>query len=921
MTLRRQTALATFLAGCVSDFDPGPAGRATETDVETVPDVSSDVGSRPTDPTDAAPPQRDATGPLEDAGVQCRIAPADRANTPVALRLAGWSDAETGDTALIEFRLTTPEGTPVADAPVVFRVTGDDASGASLDPPSTRTDAAGRVVTRLRSSRRATLQVEARAACDWAGAGARSREYRVRGGPPSQRGLALECVPPIVDALASREPVSPAGVWSFAEGATVMCRAMLLDTWAEPVGPGVPVRFLSEAGWVLETVPTDRDGVATSILELVGPGPREVSATPTERAWVADRDAHLDAAERARRAELTPRDALIRVIAVTAGNEGFDDVDGDGDFTPGLDAFTPGDEPGEPFVDTDDSGTWTAGEPLIDGNGDELWTAGDGYAQRRDDLWISTTVLVTGPPDAALTRVRLVQCGEGESNCRVCDESAGCTPADEVGCGPNALVALRPGGAAELEVVLTDVHGNCPIAPGAAISLTLPEGPTWASEPAAIHGDALRAVCHGGTEEHPTAVPVRFTLRDTRPPAADAAPRPVALEAVLRGQTTNGDPVLLSLPVAYCALPAPAAAVPDARPLDAATPIDALLIDAMSLDAVAPDAVAADAAVPDAAIPDAGARPDQALPTDARLVDLAVADAQAVDVALPVDAMPAVDAATPLDAGVWAFPHHTTPFGTELIGLPAGTFRMGLEQAGAGLIAHDVTLTRPFWLGRTEVTVAEWHAAWLLDPVEVSLERPAQNPACEDCPVDGISWQDAARFANVVSAAEDLPTCYTADGLAIRPAYAADPYSCPGYRLPTSAEWEYAARAGTGDAYLYPGSNDAETLGWLMSNSGDVTHPVARLLPNGWGLYDLCGNVGEFTSEWNGPVPTFYSPEPAVDPWGPPTGEPNGWVVYRGDHYRRGPAPMYLPTGSLLPNFRGSNWIGLRLARTIQPGP
>jgi formylglycine-generating enzyme required for sulfatase activity len=105
-----------------------------------------------------------------------------------------------------------------------------------------------------------------------------------------------------------------------------------------------------------------------------------------------------------------------------------------------------------------------------------------------------------------------------------------------------------------------------------------------------------------------------------------------------------------------------------------------------------------------------------------------------------------------------------------------------------------------------------------------------------------------------------------------------------------------------------------------MDNSGGTTHPVAQRLPNAWDVFDLCGNVGEYTSEWSGPVPTLYSPEPVTDPWGPPNGDPNGWVVFRGDHYLIGPAPTYLPPGAVLPTLMGLNHLGVRLVRTMVEG-
>ncbi|MBI3272902.1 MAG: SUMF1/EgtB/PvdO family nonheme iron enzyme [Planctomycetes bacterium] len=200
------------------------------------------------------------------------------------------------------------------------------------------------------------------------------------------------------------------------------------------------------------------------------------------------------------------------------------------------------------------------------------------------------------------------------------------------------------------------------------------------------------------------------------------------------------------------------------------------------------------------------------------------------------------------EQGLEEFRHGTT--GMVLILLPAGRFRMGLDRGGEDeKPVHDVTLSRPFLLGKFEVTQEQWRGITGEDP---SFTRGDRKP------VESVTWNQCDDFLKKLNrgVAKD------------------------GFRLPTEAEWEYACRAGATTKYCF--GDEVDRLGeyaWYGHNSGSMTHPVGEKKPNAWGLYDMHGNVWEWCFDWYDG--DFYKTrEACTDPSGPT--EPRASRVVRG---------------------------------------
>lgn len=186
----------------------------------------------------------------------------------------------------------------------------------------------------------------------------------------------------------------------------------------------------------------------------------------------------------------------------------------------------------------------------------------------------------------------------------------------------------------------------------------------------------------------------------------------------------------------------------------------------------------------------------------------------------------------------------------NMVNVQGGTFMMGcIKHGGFGSAGcntweeprHSVSLSN-FRIAKFEVTQVQWRSVMGSDPPEL------HNKGCDNCPVENVSWNDIQEFLNKLNQ-----------------------ITGKNYRLPTEAEWEYAARGGNRSrGYFYSGGSNLNSVGWHKDNSDLKTHPVGRKSPNELGLYDMSGNVWEWCSDWYDD--NYYKNSPSRNPQGPSSG-------------------------------------------------
>ena len=247
----------------------------------------------------------------------------------------------------------------------------------------------------------------------------------------------------------------------------------------------------------------------------------------------------------------------------------------------------------------------------------------------------------------------------------------------------------------------------------------------------------------------------------------------------------------------------------------------------------------------------------------------------------------------------------------DMVMVESGIFQMGSTEGYAHeQPVHTVLISRPFYIAKYEVTFEEYDRF-----CDETLRGRLDDHGWErgNQPVTHVDWYDAVEYCKWLSEKEGLPVCYSGKGKFIECDFSAN-----GYRLPTEAEWEYAARGGqNSQGFVFAGSDNPGEVAWYADNSNDRLHPVGEKGPNELGIYDMCGNSFEWCWDWYNK--DYYAASPSSDPLGPPPPQdPKPWEfirVRRSGCWREDAENIRISSRSFDDvNYPGEN--GIRLART-----